>query len=467
MADPTRPDATSQFRALFRALVLDPALLLDRVLTAEALAAAVAREVGRTSERVFTPLVTLSVFLSQVLAEDHSCRAAVARLLAWRAGRGLRPCSPDTGAYCKARGRLPEPLLPRLVREAGDRLQEHAPDPWLVRGRRVVLVDGTTVSMPDTPENQAAYPQHVRQKPGCGFPIARVVVLLSLATGAALDAAMAPWAGKLTGEDALLRSLRRRLRRGDILLADGYYCSYQEVAALLAEGVDVVMRQHGGRKTDFRRGWRLGREDHVVRRERGRVRRPWMGLEGFHALPRTLWLREARVRVDKPGFRTKVFVVVTSLTDAAAYPPGELAALYRRRWHAELDMRSIKSVMGMDVLRCKTPALVREEIYGHLLAYNLIRGVMAEAARRHGVSPRELSFQGARQTIEAFRGEPGGATGDRGERLIEAALRAIAYHRVGDRPDRVEPRVVKRRPKAYPRMQVPRALARSRLMQAG
>jgi hypothetical protein len=467
MADPNRTDAPPQFRALFRSLVLDPALLLDRVLSAEALAAAVAREVGRASERVFTPLVTLAVFLSQVLAADHSCRAAVARLLAWRAGRGLRPCSPDTGAYCKARGRLPEALLPRLVRQTGEGLQEHAPEDWLVRGRRVVLVDGTTVSMPDTPANQAAYPQHVRQRPGCGFPIARVVVLLSLATGAALDAAMAPWAGKLTGENALLRSMRRRLRRGDILLADGYYCSYQEVAALLAEGVDVVMRQHGGRKTDFRRGWKLGREDHVVGWERGRIRRPWMGLEEFRALPRELLLRELRVRVDKPGFRSRVLVVVTSLTDAAAYPPGELAALYRRRWHAELDIRSVKSVMGMDVLRCKTPAMVRKEVYGHLLAYNLVRCAMAEAARRHDVPPRELSFQGARQTIEAFRGELGGAEGDRGERLIEVALRAIASHRVGGRPDRVEPRVVKRRPKAYPRMQVPRALARKRLMRTG
>lgn len=466
MADPTRTGATSQFGALFRSLVLDPALLMDRVLDAEALAAAVAREVGRTSERIFTPLVTLAVFLSQILAADHSCRAAVARLLAWRAGRGLRPCSPDTGAYCKARARLPEALLSRLVRETADRLQAAAPEPWLWRGRRVVLVDGTTVSMPDTPENQAAYPQHFRQRRGCGFPIARVVVLLSLATGAALDAAMAPWAGKLTGENALLRSMRRRLRRGDILLADGYYCSYQEVAALLAEGIDVVMRQHGGRKTDLRRGRKLGREDHVVGWERGRIRRPWMGLPEFRALPRELLLRELRVRVDKPGFRSRVLVVVTSLTDAAAFPAGELAALYRRRWHAELDIRSVKSAMGMDVLRCKTPAMVRKEVYGHLLAYNLIRGAMAEAASRRGASPRELSFQGARQTIEAFRGELGCAAGD-GERLIEAALTAIAAHRVGDRPDRVEPRVVKRRPKAYPRMQVPRALARKRLMRAG
>jgi hypothetical protein len=191
-----------------------------------------------------------------------------------------------------------------------------------------------------------------------------------------------------------------------------------------------------------------------------------MDLEEFRALPRELLLRELRVRVDKPGFRTEVFVVVTSLTDAAAYPPGELAALYRRRWHAELDIRTVKSVMGMDVLRCKTPSMVRKEVYGHLLAYNLIRGVMAESARRHGIPPRGLSFQGARQTIEAFRGELAQAPGPASEGLIAAALRAIASHRVGDRPDRVEPRVVKRRPKAYPRMQVPRQIARSRLMRA-
>jgi hypothetical protein len=439
-------------------------MVLARALDDADLARVVAEEAGPSRAPLFTPAVTVAVFLAQVSSDDHSCRGAVARLLACRVAGGLPACSPDAGGYCKARQRLPEVLLPRLVRDTADRVGDHAPAGWSFHGRRVVIADGSTLSMPDTPANQAAYPQHAAQKPGCGFPLARIVVLIALATGCVLDAAIGASKGKLTGEHALLRSLHDRLRRGDILLADSYYSSFDEVMTLRRMGVDVVMRQTGNRRTDFRRGVKLGREDHLVRWHRDRNRRPWMTREEFAELPRVLAMRELRVRVDRPGFRTKSFVVVTSLLDPAAFPAGELASLYRQRWHGELDLRSLKCLMRMDVLRCKTPAMVRKEFFAHLLAYDLVRGVIAAAATRHGVPPREVSFQGARQTLEAFRGELSRAATAASAGLIEAALRAIAYHRVGDRPDRVEPRVVKRRPKAYPRMQVPRRLARRRLM---
>jgi hypothetical protein len=457
---------STQFHDVFRSLVLDPGLILGRVLTADHVAAA-AREVGPTCDRIFTPLVTLAVFLAQVFSDDHSRRAAVARLKAYLAARGLPACSLATGGYCKARRRLPEGLLPRPVRDTADRLGDDAPGTWLWHGRRVAIVDGSSVGMPDTAANQEEFPQHCHQKRGCGFPIARVVVLLSLATGAAIDLAIARWAGKPTGENALLRGLRRRLRKGDVLLADSYYCSHQEVAALLAAGVDVVMRQHGGRKTDFRRGTRLGGEDHLVRWQRGRIRRPWMSLAEFRRRPRELALRELRVGVGRRGFRTRSFVVVTSLLGPEAFPPAELAAAYRRRWNAELDIRSIKQTMRMDVLRCKTPDMVGKEVYAHLLVYNLIRASMAEAAVAHDVPPRELSFQGARQVLEGFRPELAAAPPTRAESLRAAALEAIAGERVGDRPDRVGPRARKRREKMYPRLQVPRDVARRRLMRAG
>ena len=335
MSDPTPAGTPAQFRSLFGSLVLDPALLLGHVLSAEHIATVVAQEAGKTRDRIFTPLVTLAVFLSQALGDDQTCLPAVARLMAWRAARGLPACSPDTGGYCKARQRLPESLLPRLTRETADRLQEDAPESWLFHGRRVVIADGSAVSMPDTPENQAEYPQHVAQKPGCGFPIARLVVLLSLATGCVLDAAVGGGKGKRTGEHALLRTLHGRLRRGDVLLADAYYSSFDAVVTLVGMGVDVVMRQTGGRRSDFRRGTKLGREDHVVRWHRSRNRREWMSREEFAALPRVLTMRELRVRLDKPGFRTRVFVVVTTLLDPGAFPRGELEWLYRDRWHAE------------------------------------------------------------------------------------------------------------------------------------
>jgi Transposase DDE domain len=464
MPDPTAPPSTAQFPRLFRSLVLDPALLLARALDAGDLARLIAEEVGKTRDRLFTPAVTTAVFLSQVSSDDQSCRSAVARLLAWRVARGLPACSPDAGGYCKARQRLPESLLPKLVRHVAGRIGDHTPQSWAFHGRRVLIADGSTVSMPDTPENQAEYPQHSAQKPGCGFPIARIVVLIALATGCVLDAAIGPSKGKLTGEMALVRGLHGRMKRGDILVGDSYYSSFDEVVTLAGMGVDVVMRRHGGRPVDFRRGTRLGRQDHTVEWHRNRNRPGWMGREEFAALPRVLVMRELRVRVGKPGFRTRSFVVVTTLLDPAAFPAGELAALYRQRWHAELDIRSLKMAMRMDVLRCQSPAMVRKEFWAHLLAYDLVRGAMAEAACRQGLSPRVLSFQGARQTLEGFRGELGRATTTAAVVLVEAALSAIASHRVGDRPDRVEPRVVKRRPKAYPRMQVPRKVARKRLM---
>jgi hypothetical protein len=290
------------------------------------------------------------------------------------------------------------------------------------------------------------------------------VVLICLATGCVIDAAIGPSRGKLTGEMALIRTLHGRLRRGDILVADAYYSSYDEVMSLRQLGVDVVMRQTGGRRSDFRRGARLGREDHTVEWLRSRNRRPWMTREEFAALPRVMTMRELRVRVGQRGSRTRSFVVVATLLDPAAFPAEELASLYRRRWHGELDIRSLKVTMRMDMLRCKTPTMVRKEFWAHLLAYDLVRGAMAEAAVRHGVPPREVSFQGARQVLEAFRGELGRSSGPAATVVVDAALGAMASHRVGGRPDRVEPRVVKRRPKAYPRMQVPRAVARKRLM---
>jgi hypothetical protein len=466
MSQRTTAQAITQFRCLFRSLVLDPALLYAHILTAEIVAQIVVQEVGPTVDRIYTPLVTLATFLFQVLSHDHSCRNAVARLRAWRVAQGLPPCSLATGGYCTARQRLPETLLPRLVRATSKRLQERAPKGWLFHDRSVVIVDGTCVSMPDTPANQKEYPQHFRQNRGCGFPIARIVVLLSLATGAVLDLAMAPWSGKLTGENALLRGLRHCLEPGNILLADSYYSSYQEVAALLSRGVDVVMRQHGGRPTDFRRGQKLGREDHLVEWHRGRQRRGWMSLLEFHKLPRSIVMRELLVRIDKKGFRTKQFVLVTSLLNPVEYPAKELAGLYRARWHAELDIRSIKNVMQMDVLRCKTPEMVRKEIWGHSLVYNLLRGVMAEAAYRRGMQPRAISFQGTRQVVTSFRAELAKASEGRAEALRADALAAIARERVGERPDRYEPRARKRREKMYPRLQIPRRLARKRLARA-
>jgi len=402
---------------------------------------------------IYTPAVTVWVFLSQCLSPDHSCRDAVARLIAWRLAAGLSPCSADTGAYCTARGDLPEEAVHGLVRDTGRQVEDESPETWLWHGRKVRVVDGSTVTMPDTPENQAAYPQQKSQKPGCGFPIARILVIFSLSVGTVLEAAIGKYKGKQTGENSLLRGLYDALADGDVILADRYFSGWSDIALPLQRGIDVVVRKHQLRRTDFREGKRLGKDDHLV--SWSKPERPkWMLKQEYAALPDVLTLREVRVRVAQPGFRTRSLVVVTTLTDAEQYPPEEIAVLYRRRWDAELHLRSLKIVLQMDQLRCKTPERVRNEFWTHLLGYNLIRGVMASSALASGRSPWEISFKGTLQTLNHFL--PTLLSRISSEAWCNALLAAIATHIVGHRPDRFEPRKVKRRRKHYQYLCKPR-----------
>jgi putative transposase len=402
---------------------------------------------------VYTPAVTVWIFLSQCLSPDHSCRDAVARLIAWRVAQGMTPCSAETTAYCAARGDLPEEALRGLMRDCGRHTEDRSPPGWLWHGRKVRVVDGSTITMPDTAANQAAYPQQKTQKPGCGFPIARILVVFSLAVGTVLEAAIGKYEGKQTGENSLFRGLHTSLAEGDIVLADRYFSGWFDMALLLVRGVDSLIRKHQKRHSDFRTGWRLGRDDHLVCW--CRPQRPeWMSPELYASLPTELTLREVRIRVVQRGFRTKTLVVVTTLLDPQQYPAEEIALLYRRRWQAELHLRSLKIVLQMDHLRCKTPERVRNEFYTHLLGYNLLRGVMAAAAFQSGRSPWEISFKGTLQTLSEFL--PLLLTRVGSEAWCTALLTAVATHIVGDRPDRYEPRLRKRRPKPYKHLREPR-----------
>jgi hypothetical protein len=402
---------------------------------------------------IYTPAVTIWVFLSQCLSADHSCRDAVAQLIAWRLVRGLRPCSAETGAYCTAREGLPEEVCSQLMRDTGRRVDEEAPDKWRWLGHRVLDVDGSTMTMPDTRANQAEYPQPSSQKRGCGFPIARIVVVFSLAVGTVLDAAIGPYRGKQTGENSLFRTLHGLLREGDVVLADRYFSGWFDIGLLKNRQVDIVVRKHQLRGTDFRTGKRLGREDHLV--QWNKPKRPvWMSKEQYAQLPDSLTMREVRVHVQQKGFRTKELVVVTTLLDAEKYPAAEIAQLYRRRWQAELNLRSLKIVLQMDHLRCKTPHRVRNEFHMHLVAYNLIRQVMAQAAFQANLEPWAVSFKGTQQTLNRLL--PLLSTNVSTDDWCDTVLQAIATYQVGNRPDRLEPRVKKRRPKNYKHMNKPR-----------
>ncbi len=401
--------------------------------------------------------MTVWVLLSQCLSADHSCQDAVAGLLAWRLARGQKPCSSQTGAYCTARGaaraKLPEAACRQLMRDTGRLAQHELPTDWLWQGRRVLDVDGSTLTMADTRANQAAYPQQASQAPGCGFPLARIVVVFSLAVGTVLEAALGRYQGKQTGENSLFRTLHDLLEPGDVVLADRSFSGWFDVALLQSRHVDVVVRKHQLRATDFRRGQRLGRDDHLVR-WRKPPRPPWMSPPQYAALPEELILREVRVRVRQRGFRTKEVIVVTTLHNPQAYPAEALGALFRQRWHAELNLRSLKEVLPMDHLRCLTPEGVRKEFYLHLTVYNLIRRVMALAALQAGVAPWTISFKGTLQIVNRLlpllHAELGTAA------WCDALLDAIAEHVVGHRPNRVEPRLVKRRPKSHKLMRKPR-----------
>jgi putative transposase len=434
---------------------------ITRLLSPADVDAAVAAENCSFRERLFTPLLTLWVFLGQVLDPDQSCRQAVLRLLGWLATLGRARCSSNTGAYCKARARLPEGVLARLTRRTGSQVEQHSPREWRWHGRRVRTADGTTASMPDTRANQRAYPQIRSQKPGVGFPLLRLVVIFSLSVGTVLDAAFNPYRGKETGETAMLRTLLGSLAESDLLLGDRYFANYWLIALARQSGIDVVFRQHQLRKVDFRKGQRLGNHDHLITWTKPQRPR-WMSHEMYQALPQTLTLRELRLRIPKGRNRTREIVVVTTLLDASRYAKGEVEALYRLRWQAELHLRSLKTTMQMDVLRCKTPEGVRKEIWAHLLVYNLIRTAMAQAAQSHACQPWSLSFKGTLQALQAF-GAFWPARARDAASYYDDFLQAIAEQRVGQRPDRWEPRAKKRRAKNYRLLNEPRDQAKARL----
>jgi hypothetical protein len=409
-------------------------------------------------DRIYSPLVTLWIFLGQVLSADPSCRAAVARLIAHRLSRGQRTCSAETGAYCQARRRLPEEFFAETARRTGRTLQAQVNPEWLWNGRRVYAYDGATVMMPDTPENQQAYPQNVAQQPGLGFPIAKIAAVFSLACGAVIDLGICRYAGKGQSELGLLRSLMNAFLPGDVMLADRMMCAWTEMVMLKERGVDCVCRYKKNRKTDFRRGIRLGAGDHIVLWPKPPKPRT-IDREAYAALPDSLTVRECCVRIEQPGFRIHTLVMATTLLDAEAFTKDDLAQLYRCRWNAELDLRTLKTTLQMEMLRCKTPELVRKEIWTHILAYNLIRTIMAQAATKHEVEPRSISFKGAVQTLEAFQpliAIQGERNSSFRMKLYDQLLDAVAIHRVADRPDRFEPRRKKRRNKRYDLLTKPR-----------
>lgn len=450
---------SQQVRFLRRQFLQDGELAFMNVLSETSIDQALRAVDVVWKDRIYSPLVTLWVFLSQVMSADHSCRNAVARLISHRLAHGQSECSADTGAYCQARKRLPGKFFAAVACHVGRTLDSQADANWLWKGRRVYMFDGSTVTMPDTPENQAAYPQIPTQRPGLGSPIARIGALTSLSCGAIISLGFCRYAGKGQGEVSLLRRMWGILSPGDVLLGDRLMANWTNIVMIQQRGLDLVSRLNkANRKVDFRKGRRLGKDDHVVEwRKPSTIRSiDWIT---YHSLSDFLTIRETRIHVKQPGFRSQSIVVVTTLLDPDQTTKEDLAFLYLQRWHNELDLRSIKSTMQMHDLRCKTPELVRKEVWTHVLAYNLIRTIMAQAATRHGIEPRTISFKGAIQTLEAFQPVidlQGDRNSELRQHLYDHLLDCVASHRVGNRPGRFEPRKKKRRFKLYDFLDKPR-----------
>lgn len=438
----------------------DAGLPFGRLLTREHVLSVLKAEGHRYKQNVFCPLVTLWGWLSQSLSQDKSLNEAVRRILAHRVANGLPACSASSASYSNARSRFPLSVMKRLAKEVGRNVHRSADEEWHWRGRDVYLVDGTGLSMPDTVENQAIYPQSQTQAPGIGFPAMRAVAMISLPTGAVVDFDFARITGKGTGEGKLLRGMLPNMKRGDVIVADRLYPSYVTVAALKNYGVDMVSVSHHARTVDFSEGIQLGENDHIVEWHMERHQKRRVDCEEFDAMPRSVFVREFVIEIEGRNGGKEPAIVVTTITDPTV-PQKELSDLYWRRWNCELDLRSIKQSLHLDVLRCKTPEMVAKEIFAHLLAWNLLRGVMTESAKKSGLMPRQISVKATMQTVESFT--PAMMTTDSGEVLYNALLTTVAAHRVGNRPGRLEPRYKKRRPSWNEYMTIPRSKSRRRL----
>jgi len=405
-------------------------------------------------QRLFTMERIFWLFLSQILSSDQGCREVVRKFLAWLALEDNHSAAPGTGGYCRARKRLPQKALDALHKKLLAVLSplEGEAQQWC--GRNVKVVDGSALSMPDTEDNQAAYPQPKTQKYGCGFPVMRIVGLFSLSGGLLLD--VATGALKI-GENALFRHLWDTLKSGDVLLADRGFCSYANYYLLAQRGVDCVMRNHQCRTVGVREVKQLGKGDRLIHWIKSKPMPKGWDRTQWNAVPEILLLREITIHIEEPGFRTEKIVVATTLLDPNQFSKQAIAELYLKRWRVELYFRDIKITMGMDILRCKTPDMVQKELYMHILAYNLVRGLILQAANKNGLSPERISLKGAVASVRQWAPMMMGINdAQRLAWLQEGLLNVIARDLLPLRPNRMEPRAVKRRPKNYQRLTKPR-----------
>ena len=406
--------------------------------------------------RIYSKENTFWAFLSQVLDADGGCKEVVRKLQAFAALKVDRLPSSSTAAYCKARQKLNQASLESILKHTTEGIQA-VRDMGGLNGHRVIVVDGTGISMPDTKENQKQWPQYKSQKPGCGFPNAAICACFNLHNGTLLSYEVG---NKKSHELPMLRKQWNIFRSGDIFLGDKGFCSYYDQSRLKDRGVDsIITLARRMPVSEVEAVKILGENDLLIRWKKPvRSKLSSYSQEDWESLPETLLLRQIKVIVQQPGFRVSSFHIITTLLDAEAYPASQIADVYYQRWDVELFFRDIKTTMGMDILRCKTPGMVRKEILMHLIAYNCVRRLMLEAAEKKGVVLRRISFKGSVQALRQWEPHLNHERMNRNDkiRLIRLLTDSIAENITPERLGRSEPRAVKRRPKPYQLLTAPR-----------
>jgi len=428
---------------------------LGKFIPAQFLSPASSGDLSR--RRIYSKVNTFWAFLSQVLDADGGCKEVVRKLQAVAALKSGTLPSSSTAAYCKARQKLDQTTLESILKHTAQGIQSVA-NPEIMNGRRVIVVDGTGVSMPDTDENQEKWPQQKHQKPGCGFPQAAICACFNLHDGTLLSHEIG---NKKSHELPMLRKQWGIFKPGDIFLGDKGFCSYFDQFSLKDRGVDSVITLARRKPVTAAESVKVLGEDDLLIQWKKPVRRNKLSSYSqadWEGMPETLLLRQIKVTVKQPGFRVTSFHIITTLLDAEVYPAKEIADLYFQRWDVELFFRDIKTTMGMDILRCKTPEMVRKEILMYLIAYNCIRHLMIEAAEAKGVTLRRISFKGSVQALRQWEPHLNHGKMSRNDciRLLRRLTDSIAGNIAPDRPGRSESRAVKRRPKSYQLLTKPR-----------
>ena len=435
---------------------------------------------GNDEDAIYTPAITLWALISQAFfkAEMRSCKAAVGRVAALWATLGKTVCKTNTGAYCRARAKITWEVVRDICYQIAESAEscfdqqdiELDDNPHEVVAEvqaagchgRFLLVDGFTITAADTPENQEEFPQNPSQKEGLGFPLIRGVSLISMVTGLLVALELGPYAGKQSGETWLLWKMLDQLKPGDTLVADCFYCTYWLIAACQARGVNIVMKNHHKRDDDPVGANRINKHERTI--VWLRPQRPdWMSQEEYEVMPKQVEVRLVDVVIEQPGFRSKKFTVATTIMDRSIYCRRWIASVYRSRWLVELDIHAIKCSLDMDVIRAKTPPMVKTEIWSCLLAYNLIRMKMLQSCAVNGRMPRTLSFT---TTMQLLAGTWVLAAVVLTDEMVQLGLEISNSQTVGDRPDRIEPRANKRRPKILALLKKPRRMVKAELTTA-